>query len=51
MLTNAKWGIATTIIEIVVYYYYLSLRKTPKARVCSKRNRADSLERGVKKEE
>ena len=50
MLTNAKWGIATTTIVIVLPYYYLSLRKTPKARVCSRRNRADSLESGVKKE-
>lgn len=51
MLTNAKWGIATTIIEIALYYYYLSSRKTPKARVCSRRSRVDSVERGVEKEE
>lgn len=50
MLTNAKRGIATTITEIVLYYY-LSLRKTPKASVSSKRNRTESLVRGVKKEE
>lgn len=49
-LTNAKWGIAIPKIEIVLCHYYLLLRKIPKTRVYSRRNRVHSVERGVKAE-